>query len=187
MAHGRIRRFGGGLRITLRDRATLRNRATGNSIDALAASGDHAIGAESLALTAPFLAGSLPAGVVLSIGGQSYTTTNQVDAAAGVLSAIAITPPLVAALDDAGAVTVATPYADAVYDAMRSSADEKDAAAGLPDTARVYRLSAHTQTRKPKKGDILIDGDGKETVISVREPSPAGDALFWVVVVGSAA
>lgn len=194
MVHRQIRRFGDGLEITLRERSTLRTSTTGTPTNALtlaqaALAGDSEVVAESTNL-----AGALPAGAVVTVGAVTYTLTAaaQADREAGTLT-LDLTPVLTANLSAGASLTISQPYADTTYLAMRSRLDAREAADGVPDTARTYRLSARTssggsQTRRPKKGDVLIDtaGTATETVTAVASAEPGDAAIYWTVTVGSA-
>lgn len=189
MVHRQIRRFGDGLQITLRERSTLRNRGTGTPTNALLLVGSALAGATAIVADATGLTGSLPAGAKITIGATQYTLAAAAQAVVttGQL-AMTLTTGLAGNLSDDTAVTVSQPYADTTYTAMRSRVDQRDMQDGVPDTARSYRLSAHGQTRKPKKADVLVDtaGTATETVAEVRESPPGSTDIYWTVLVGSA-
>lgn len=187
MVHGRIRRFGGGLRITLRERSTLKLSTTGAVAATLDLVGDHAAGAAALTLGKTGLIGALPEGAKLTLAATEYTVTARVEAVDGELVAVAIDPVLAAPATDGDDVTVTQPYGDFAYSAMQSRVSYRDAMKGMPDDAKVYDLSAVGQARAPRHGDILLHGSQKETVTAVEKPSPSGEAVFWRIFCGSAA
>ena len=182
-----IRRFGDGETITLRERCSLLNATTGAPTNTLAAVGAHAAGAATLTLDAAGLVGVLVAGAQLTIAAVVYTVGNEVQAASGALTGVEISPVLAGNLADNGVVTVSTPYADYTYTVLRASIVERELADGRADTARGYRLEAVDQTREPKPGDVVIDGNDRETVLSVDPFRPGDRALNWTITLGSAA
>lgn len=189
MVGRQIRRFGDGLQITLRERSTLRTSTTGTPTNALTLAQAALIGESEIVAESTSLAGALPAGAVVTVGAVTYTLTAaaQADREAGTLT-LDVTPVLAANLSAGTSLTVSQPYFDTTYHAMRSRADQREATDGVPDTARTYRLSAENQTRRPKKGDVLIDtaGTATETVTAVASAEPGESAIYWTVTVGSA-
>jgi len=189
MVHRQIHRFGDGLQITLRERSTLRTRTSGTPTNSPTLVGAASAGDTEIVAEAASFAGSLPAGAKVTIAGTEYTlaAAATVATATGTL-ALEFTTALAGNLAAGTAIDVSQPYADTVYTAMRSRADQREAADGVPDSARTYRLSAYGQTRRPKKGDVLIDADGSttETVTEVREAQPGATDIYWTVIVGSA-
>lgn len=194
MVHQQIHRFGDGLQITLRERSTLRTRTSGTPTNSPTLVGAASAGDTEIVAEAASFAGSLPAGAKITLAGTEYTLA----AAATVVLAtslltLELTEGLAGNVAAGTAIDVSQPYADTVYTAMRSRADQREAADGVPDSARTYRLSARTssgglQTRRPKKGDVMIDADGSTTltVTEVREAQPGATDIYWTVIVGSA-
>lgn len=195
MVHRQIRRFGDGLEITLRECSTLRTRTSGTPTNSLVLVGTATAGDSQIVAEATSLVGSLPTGAKLTVGpgsGTEYTLTAAAQADVDTTQiTLAVTPVLAGNLAAGTAVDISQPYADTTYFAMRSRATSKEAADGIPDTARIYRLSAQGQTRRPKKGDVLIDaaGNATKTVTAIDGAEPgggSGSAIYWTVTVGSA-
>lgn len=192
MVHRQIRRFGDGLQITLRERSTLRTRVSGTPTNNLVLVGAASAGDTEIVAEAAGLVGQLPAGARVTIGGVEYTLDAAAQAETDTTQlTLTLTSALTGNLAAGSTIDVSQPYAETAYFAMRSRADQKEALDGVPDTARTYRLSAKYQTRRPKKGDVLIDstGNATELVTAVTAAEPGGaasDAIYWTITVGSA-
>lgn len=192
MVHRQIRRFGDGLQITLRERSTLRTRTSGTPTNSIVLVGAASAGDTEIVVEAAGLVGQLPAGAKVTASGVEYTVAAAAQADTDTTQlTLTLASALTGNLAAGSAVDVSQPYAETTYFAMRSRADQKEAVDGVPDTARTYRLSARNQTRRPKKGDVLIDatGNATELVTAVNAAEPGGgasDAIYWTITVGSA-
>ncbi len=191
MVHRQIRRFGDGLQITLRERSTLRTRTSGTPTNSLVLVGAVSAGNTEIVAEAANLIGQLPAGAKVTISAVEYTLAAAAQADTDTTElALTLTTALTGNLAAGTAIDVSQSYADTAYFAMRSRLNQREVTDGVPDTARIYRLSAQGQTRRPKKGDVLIDaaGHATETVTAVDAAEPGGgsdSAIYWTVTAGS--
>lgn len=190
MVEAVTRHFAPGVTLTLRRYSTLANARTSASITAFSLTAAAAEGATSFSMSATDLRGRLISGSQLTITGDptTYTTTADVDAEAGVLNDIPITPALTQAAAKFAPVNGQF-YVDQAYQALEASHDRETASSTIDGVTRRLELVVAAGARAPKEKDLVVSGfSSHEVVVHVSNVEPQqGYPVRWSVLLSSSA
>jgi hypothetical protein len=121
------------------------------------------------------LKGVLPAGLVLTIGGVTYTVQAAVTASGDVFSSVSIAPALQAAVVDGTTVAVAKTV-DADVPILQSDFDFRDMDDKLiTSERRLIDILVEDATIIPVKGDVLVTGGRKLRIHEASPVDPGGE------------
>lgn len=181
----------GGEAATLRRRYTLRDREAGRAVSDLRLDGAHSAGATTLALrsaSAGKLQGELPTSLVLTLGGNDYTLSAEVDATGGASTLSAtIAPALLTSESDGATVELADSVAYA-FDADQGGAIVDDLAVDDVPENLVGKVSARIALARksapvtPRQGDLVAVGGRSHLVHAVERDWSGG----WDLLAGRA-
>jgi len=176
--------FGGRGTVSLRRRHTLHDSVAGTRVEDLEVAGAVSQGEEQLTLHRPGsarLRGLLAAGVVLTIGADSYEVASDVEAVGEILSAVPLVTPVVTAL--AGGEAAAVP--DRAYKLRRVHASRIESSSD-GRVVRVaggdYVVAAMGAAIVPREGDAIVVEDGDLVEIATVETwGPSDPPAGWVL------